>query len=77
MTYYKQCALEKNTITFFLWLPEKYAEVGKKLQIRYKSDWKSGWVVLRVFTVRLDEKQVEEDESDIRILPEDIKEDEI
>lgn len=41
----KQCRLEKDNRTITIWVPVKYAELGKNLTV----DKDPGWIVKKVF----------------------------
>lgn len=73
MMNYQQCAIHRNKITIITWIPEKYAIKNKFLRIRTGGVWQDYWKVMRVFTVRLHEKDVIENE-DVYILDKNIEE---
>ena len=42
---YVQCILKKGKTTQTSWIPEKYAVVGKYLELHDGDIWKNGWQV--------------------------------
>jgi hypothetical protein len=58
MKYFKQCKLKKDKTTTTSWIPEKYAKVGKSLELKNDDIWENGWVVAEVFTKRKSEEAV-------------------
>jgi hypothetical protein len=44
--YYVQCELRSGSAKDIVWIPDKFAEVGKMLMI---DGYKNGWVVSQVF----------------------------
>jgi len=69
--YFRQCILQKGNTTKVTWLPEKYAKVGKILELKVflanddsESDcilkdggWEDGWKVAKVGTIRLTKEE--------------------
>jgi hypothetical protein len=66
MTYYRQCILQKNSLTKTAWLPEKFAKFGKYLELQEDDYWDDGWLVITVSKARLDEKQLIERSQDYK-----------
>lgn len=47
---YKYCKLQKNGITFSMWVPEQLAVYGKKVSIKTSGIWENHWAVVYVGT---------------------------
>lgn len=58
MIYYKQCAIQKDNETILIWIPERFAVKEKLLKMKLSKNWQSGWEVIRVFSVRLDDVEI-------------------
>ena len=69
---YKQCKLARKTeqgkVETTSWLPLQFAKKSKvlKLQDRDSKEWTDGWVVKKVYAIRLKEEEVLKREDDYR-----------
>jgi hypothetical protein len=52
--YYRQCVLKNGSITTTAWIPEKFAESGRILEIKEVN----GWIVQHVGSTRKDSESV-------------------
>ena len=73
MIYYKQCAAQRNGITNFFWIPEKFAVKNNIFSIKENDNWQDNWKIKRVFTVRLSNESVLEKEYEYYVSPDNIK----
>lgn len=49
MMYYVQCNLEKGNRAMVTTIPEKFAVVGKVLELKEGGTWENGWVVKNTY----------------------------
>lgn len=48
-TTYTQCLLKNKDYRQVVYIPTKFAEVGKILMLQEKDDWIDGWEVMEVY----------------------------
>lgn len=73
MTYYKQCGIQRNSSTFLIWLPEKFAVKDKVLKLKMTKNWHKDWRVIRVFSVRLTDIELQ-DQGEIFVSSKNVRE---
>lgn len=54
---YVQCKLQRGLVRQTSWIPDKFAKVGKYLELKEDGEWENGWEVISTYGTK-PEKQV-------------------
>jgi hypothetical protein len=64
VTHFRQCLVRNLYGDMVTWLPERFAAVGKRVDLKEGRKWSKGWEVIAVYHQRLSEEYIREHERD-------------
>lgn len=57
--FHKQVKLQKDNVTYYCWVPEEYAHVGRKIRVKIEDVWVDNWTVEEVYKERVESNEIE------------------